>query len=97
MDDILHTTETVDVTDHEPLFALGRVVVTPGALDLGCNFTRKRSEHYIRTWSVGVFNAYGRPNIMFVTLNKDETDGLFKLQRLSVLQFIPYITYKLQF
>jgi hypothetical protein len=66
-------------------------------LDLGCNFTRKRSEHYIRTWSMGVFNAYGRPNIMFVTLDKDETDGLFKLQRLSVLQFIPYITYKLQF
>lgn len=39
MDEILHNTEIVDVTANEPLIALGRVLVTPGALDLECNFT----------------------------------------------------------
>ncbi len=66
-------------------------------LDIGFNFTKKRNENYIRTWSFGAFNVYGRPNVMFVTLRHNEDDGSFKLEQLSVLQLIPYITYRLSF
>ncbi len=50
MDEILHTTEIVDVDGHEPLFALGRVVVTPGALGMGCNFTPFLAMHQCGLW-----------------------------------------------
>ncbi len=66
-------------------------------LDVGFNFTKKRGEYYVRTWSFGAFNLYGRPNVMFVTLQHNESDGTFKLSQLSVLHFVPYITYRLSF
>jgi outer membrane receptor for ferrienterochelin and colicin len=66
-------------------------------LDIGVNFTKIKKQHLVRTWSLGVFNVYGRPNVMFVTLANDETDGTLKLQGISMLQFIPYVSYKLSF
>lgn len=68
-------------------------------LDIGLNFNKKKRKHYERTWSLGVFNAYGRKNIMYVDLQNDPTDGgnEFRLKGMSILRFIPYITYRLRF
>ncbi|XZF13800.1 carboxypeptidase-like regulatory domain-containing protein [Chitinophagaceae bacterium MMS25-I14] len=65
-------------------------------LDLGIDFVKNKKKS-VRTWSLGVFNAYARKNIMFVTLTNDVAQGTLKLQGLSFIQFIPYITYKLKF
>jgi hypothetical protein len=64
------------------------------------NFIKKKGKHYERTWSLGVFNAYGRKNVMYVELvntSGDASNGDFKLRGMSFLQFIPYLTYKLAF
>ncbi len=69
-------------------------------LDIGMNFIKKKGKHYERTWSLGVFNAYGRKNVMYVELvnaSGDASNGDFKLRGMSFLQFIPYLTYKLAF
>ncbi|HLO71258.1 MAG TPA: TonB-dependent receptor [Flavipsychrobacter sp.] len=69
-------------------------------LDIGMNFTKRKGKHYERTWSLGVFNAYARRNIMYVELvnaTGDASNGDFKLRGMSFLQFIPYLSYKLAF
>lgn len=66
-------------------------------LDLGMDFVKNKKNGLVRTWSIGVFNAYARKNVMFVTLTNDSETGALKLQGLSFLQFIPYVTYKLKF
>ncbi len=50
MDEILHNTEIVDVSANEPLITLGRVLVMPGALDLGCDFTPYLAMHQCGLW-----------------------------------------------
>lgn len=66
-------------------------------LDIGMDFVKKKKNNLERTWSVGIFNAYARKNVMFVTLTNDVEKGTLQLQGLSYLQFIPYVTYKLKF
>lgn len=65
-------------------------------LDVGVNFRKQKGKHVERTWSLGIFNAYGRRNIMFVDLVKIN-DTQFSLQGQGYLQFIPYVSYKLKF
>jgi hypothetical protein len=69
-------------------------------LDLGVNFNKKKGRYKERTWSLGVFNAYGRPNVMLVNLvNQSGDPGVdgFELKGMSFLSYIPYISYKLKF
>ena len=69
-------------------------------LDIGMNFTKRKGNHYERIWSLGVFNAYARRNVMYVELvnaTGDASNGDFKLRGMSFLQFIPYLSYKLSF
>jgi hypothetical protein len=66
-------------------------------LDIGINFHKFKSKYVERIWSLGVFNAYGRHNVMAVQLVNDESSGEFKLKGMSYLQYIPYISYKLRF
>ncbi len=69
-------------------------------LDIGLNFTKKKRKYYERTWSIGVFNAYGRRNVLFVELvneSADASDASIKLKGMSIFQYIPYISYKLKF
>lgn len=66
-------------------------------LDVGVNFHKFKGKHVERTWALGVFNAYGRHNVMAVELVNDEATGEFKLKGMSFLQFVPYISYKLKF
>lgn len=67
-------------------------------LDVGMNFNKKLKRGWERTWSLGVFNAYMRRNVMFVDISA-EVDAAgnerFKLKGISVLQFIPYVNYRL--
>lgn len=64
-------------------------------LDIAMNFNKVIGRRLERTWSLGVYNAYMRRNVMFVTLVND-IDG-FRLNGLSILQFIPYVSYQLRF
>lgn len=68
-------------------------------LDVGMNFTKRYKRGWERTWSIGVFNAYARRNVMFVDVSS-ETDAMgnerFKLKGVSLLQFIPYVNYRLK-
>lgn len=65
-------------------------------LDIGVNFNRYRRKHYVRTWSLGMFNVYGRPNVMFVMLDSDD-EGRLRLKGVNLLSFVPYISFKLKF
>ncbi len=65
-------------------------------LDLGVNFTRRRGLHYARTWSMGVYNAYARPNVNFVTL-RENTNGTVSLQGTALLRFLPYVALRVKF
>jgi hypothetical protein len=69
-------------------------------LDIGMNFTKKKGRRLERTWSAGLFNAYGHRNISYVDLvSTTMPDGSpeFRLRGLSVLQFVPYLSYQLRF
>ncbi len=66
-------------------------------LDLGFSFI-KQKKRFERTWSLGVFNAYARKNIMFVELTSvyTGTSSQYKLRGTSILQFVPYVSFKLK-
>jgi len=69
-------------------------------LDIGLNFTKRKGKRMERIWSVGVFNLYGRRNVMYVELVNETGDGGtgdFKLRGMSFLQYIPHISYRLKF
>lgn len=70
-------------------------------LDIGMNLTKYKRKRTERTWSLGVFNVYGRRNVMVVELVSNPVvrsgDDSFRLRGLSFLQFIPYLSYKLRF
>lgn len=65
-------------------------------LDLAVNFTRKRKEKYERTITVGVYNAYGRKNLVGSSLNTEDPNT-YQLIGYSIARFIPTISYRLQF
>ena len=65
-------------------------------LDVALNFRKQKKRHMQRTWTLGVYNAYGRPNVMYVTL-QNEGPGAFSIQGFSLLTFIPHISYQLKF
>lgn len=50
MNEIDNSSKIEDVTEAKPLFPLGRVVVTPGTLELGCNFTPYLAMHECGLW-----------------------------------------------
>jgi hypothetical protein len=67
-------------------------------LDVGIDLHKKRGKYLERTWSLGIFNVYGRRNIMYTELvNEYNAPGMFMLRGISYLQFIPYVTFKLKF
>ncbi len=65
-------------------------------LDLAINFTRKRGERYERTLTIGIYNAYGRRNLVGTALTQGD-DGAFELEGYSIGRFIPTLSYRLQF
>ena len=72
-------------------------------LDLGANF-HKEKKNGIRTWSVGVYNAYNRRNPYFVYLGTQrENFGLDSgsnqnvARQVSLFPFLPSVTYNFKF
>ncbi len=65
-------------------------------LDIALNFIRQRGRHFERTWTLGVFNAYARKNIMAVEL-LENTPGQYSLTGISLFRFIPTISYAVKF
>lgn len=64
-------------------------------LDLGINFIKER-KRYTRIWNLSLYNTYGRKNPFFVYYNNDyEMGSGFK--QLSVLMFVPSISYQIKF
>jgi outer membrane receptor for ferrienterochelin and colicin len=64
-------------------------------LDLAVNFYKKK-KRYERTITAGIYNAYGRKNLIGTALVQDE-QGAFELQGYSIARFIPTLSYRLQF
>jgi outer membrane receptor for ferrienterochelin and colicin len=65
-------------------------------LDIALQFMRNRGHHFQRTWTLGVYNAYGRRNIVGVALF-EEAPGQYQLQGYSLFRFIPTISYAIKF
>lgn len=65
-------------------------------LDIAVNFTKKKRQRYERTITLGIFNAYGRRNILGTYLSQDDT-GAYSLEAISVGRFVPTISYRIQF
>lgn len=64
-------------------------------LDLGFNFHKKVLRKCERTWGIGMFNIYGRTNIMSVNLVN--TSNGIAIRGTGFLKFIPFVNYKLTF
>lgn len=64
-------------------------------LDIGFDFI-KQKKHAERTWSLGLFNAYGRSNITYVNVTTNSSGG-FELQGQTLFKFIPYFSYRIKF
>jgi len=71
-------------------------------LDVGFNFHKQKRKHS-RTWSFGMYNAYGRNNPFFVypdTVHDYSGGGYneeFRLAQVSIFNFIPYVKWSLKF
>jgi hypothetical protein len=64
-------------------------------LDVAVNFYKKK-RRYERTITAGLYNVYGRKNIIGTSLLVDD-QGAFKLQGYSIARFIPTLSYRIQF
>ena len=73
-------------------------------LDFGFNF-HKTKRLYSRTWSIGMYNAYGRNNPFFVYPSYDYFDNAdgpdtlekIRLRQISIFNFIPYVRWSFRF
>lgn len=64
-------------------------------LDMGINFIKERKK-YTRIWNLSLYNTYGRKNPFFVYYDNDYDLGS-GYKQLSVLMFIPSISYQIKF
>ncbi|MCT4638910.1 MAG: TonB-dependent receptor [Bacteroidales bacterium] len=64
-------------------------------LDIGVNF-KKKTKWGHRTWSVGIYNAYGRQNPAFLYVKTKNNDRQ-ALTQISLLRFVPFINYSFKF
>lgn len=64
-------------------------------LDFTFNFKREH-KYYIRTISIGLFNAYNRQNPFYLRFGYDK-NGNRKLYQISLLPILPNISYKVDF
>ncbi len=65
-------------------------------LDVSVNFVKKKGKYYERIWTLGLYNAYGRRNLVGVNFGQDE-NGNYRLEGTSIARFIPAISYRLKF
>lgn len=65
-------------------------------LDLSISFIRRKRIYYERAWTVGLFNAYGRHNIIGAELI-ETTPGQISLKGYSLFRYVPTISYSVKF
>ncbi len=71
-------------------------------MDVGFNF-HKQKKHGIRTWNIGLYNAYSRQNPFFLYFEENSTEEYKatgksrSLKQLSLFQLIPSISYSYKF
>lgn len=65
-------------------------------LDFAVNFVKKKGARYRRTITLGMYNLYGRRNLVGTGLNTDDNGNLY-LTGYSITRFIPTLSYQLQF
>lgn len=71
-------------------------------MDIAFNF-HKQKKHGIRTWSLGVYNAYSRQNPFFLMFQentsevRNQTGKSRKLSQVSLFPIIPSLTYNYKF
>ncbi|MDA3867117.1 MAG: TonB-dependent receptor [Salinivirgaceae bacterium] len=64
-------------------------------LDVGVNF-HKEKKWGERTWSLSLFNAYGRYNPVFMIVETDYDGGL-SLKQYTLMRFVPSFSYSFKF
>ncbi|HLN53013.1 MAG TPA: TonB-dependent receptor [Lentimicrobium sp.] len=69
-------------------------------LDLAFQFVKQKRNH-VRTWEIGLYNAYNRKNPFFYFLeddyNENITEVTTKLKQVSIFPVIPSVTYSVKF
>jgi len=62
--------------------------------DISFSFHKKK-KRWERTWVIGAYNAYARPNPFFVRTARDEGREFF--EEVSILPLLPYVSYQFKF
>lgn len=69
-------------------------------LDFAFQFIKQKTR-YVRTWEVGLYNAYSRKNPFFYFLEEDynynSSTAITKLKQVSIFPIIPSVTYSVKF
>jgi hypothetical protein len=65
-------------------------------LDVAVNFVKRKGKYFQRTWTLGLFNAYGQNNVVGVSI-QEEPNGVYSLQGLTLFRFIPTVSYSIKF
>jgi len=67
-------------------------------LDFAFQFTKQKKRH-VRTWEVGLYNAYNRKNPFFYFLEEsyDNNTVTTQLKQVSIFPMIPSVTYSVKF
>ncbi len=73
-------------------------------LDLACQFHKTKKKNKVRTWEIGIYNAYNRVNPFYYEYGIKGFEGMYppsdtkeKLLRKGIAPIVPSITYQLKF
>ncbi|KAA9349824.1 TonB-dependent receptor [Larkinella humicola] len=67
-------------------------------LDLGATVNFKKRRHFESDLAFGLYNAYGQANPYAINFEQSPDDpAITQVQRVTLFQFVPYITYNFKF
>ena len=67
-------------------------------LDFGLTIEGKENESYTSSWSIGIYNVYGRENAFSISFEPSDNDPLVtEAVQLSLFKYVPSITYNFAF
>ncbi len=66
-------------------------------LDISAQFHKKKKKNRIRTWEVGLYNAYNRANPFYYYTNRSDGSDTRKLYYTALFPVIPSVKYQLKF
>lgn len=65
-------------------------------LDIGANFRKVSRKGLRHIWNIGIYNAYNRKNVVFVTVEERDDKSLYGTGR-AIFPIIPSFSYTLEF